>query len=173
MTADPEERGTDRPALGADLVIPLLAAAFTIYFLVSTASLTWEAKANGVVIGTVLLVLIAMQVVRIGVRVLSRDATLGLGEFGRRSPVQAKRLALVGLLALFVAVVPWLGTTLSLLLVMAASMWILGVRTPRTLVVVPILTAAAVYVLFIAFLETRLPHGVIENLISTLTGTSG
>ena len=44
----PHER--ERPAVGADLIIPGLAVAFTTYYLIGTASLTWEAKANGVVV---------------------------------------------------------------------------------------------------------------------------
>ena len=43
--------------LGADLVIPALALGFAAYFFVSIADLAWEAKANGVVIGGVLVVL--------------------------------------------------------------------------------------------------------------------
>ena len=56
-----------KKALGADLVIPALALGFAVYFFVSIADLAWEAKANGVVIGGVLVVLILVQVVRIGI----------------------------------------------------------------------------------------------------------
>ena len=46
-----ERHGDERPALGADLIIPGLALAFTTYYLITTLNLTWEAKANGVVVG--------------------------------------------------------------------------------------------------------------------------
>lgn len=162
-----------RPALGADLIIPLLAAVFTIYFLVSTAHLTWEARANGVLIGTLLLTLVMIQIVRIGIRLASGNATLGLGEFASWTPTQKRRLALLATLIVFVVLVPWLGTTLSLILVMAASLWVMGVREPRTLIVVPLLTAGAVYLVFIVLLQSRLPRGIVEQLISWALGAGG
>ena len=58
-----------KKALGADLVIPALALGFATYFFVSIADLAWEAKANGVVIGGILVALIVLQVLRIGIRV--------------------------------------------------------------------------------------------------------
>jgi hypothetical protein len=52
---------TDKPALGADLAIPLLALAFAAYFFVDIRGLEWEAKANGAIVGTVLVALVAMR----------------------------------------------------------------------------------------------------------------
>ena len=50
-----------RKPLGADLVIPALALGFAAYFFVSIADLAWEAKANGMVIGGILVLLIAIS----------------------------------------------------------------------------------------------------------------
>lgn len=38
--------------LGADLIIPVLAAGFTLYYLISSSNLVWEARANGTVVGS-------------------------------------------------------------------------------------------------------------------------
>ena len=159
-----------RPALGADLVIPLLAAAFTIYFLVTSSSLVWEARANGTVIGVALLVLIAIQVARVALRVRSDRGSLSLGELAERSPAQAKRLTLLFILVVFVVTIPWLGTTLGLVLVMMASMWTLGVRRVRTLLGVALAVSATVYVLFIAILQSRLPAGPVEHFLRSVSG---
>ena len=51
---------------GADLVIPLLALGFAAYFFWSIADLAWEAKANGVIIGSILVALVLLQVAQIG-----------------------------------------------------------------------------------------------------------
>lgn len=157
-----------RPALGADLVIPLLAVAFTTYYLVDTADLTWEAKANGVVIGILLYALIAVHLVRIGLRVARGEATLGLGELAKFDKPQKQRIALVGITALFIATLPWVGTTLGLFLTMLAMMWVLGERSWMTLIGTSLATTATVYVLFILFLQTRLPEGPVEHLLSML-----
>ncbi|MPZ36577.1 MAG: hypothetical protein GEU95_00695 [Rhizobiales bacterium] len=159
-----------KPALGADLIIPVLAAGFTIYFLVTTSDVVWEARANGTVIGLTLLTLIAIQVVRIIALWREGAGTMSFGEFGRMTAGHQKRLTVLLILVVFVATIPWLGTTLGLLFSMFALMWVLGVRDIKTLVGVSFVTAAAVYLLFIAFLKTQLPAGPIEHLLQPLFG---
>ncbi len=162
--------GDERPALGADLIIPFLAAGLTIYFLVNTAGLVWEARANGTVIGVALLILVALQLFKIARRLWAGQGTLGLGSLVERSPVQAQRLGLLVVLALFIATIPWVGTTLGLFLTMAASMWILGVRDWRALLGVSLAVAATVYGLFILLLQSRLPVGPVEAALGPLFG---
>jgi hypothetical protein len=164
----PEEE--QRPALGADLIIPAMAAAFTIYFLVSTNHFVWEAKANGVVIGVTLLALLAIQVLRIFLNVRAGRGTLSLGDIIAPTRAQGQRVALVVILALFVGSISWLGTTLALYLAMTASMLALDVRRPRELFLVPFLTSLFVYLVFVVLLPTRMPEGVIENLVSAIAG---
>jgi hypothetical protein len=67
-----------KSSLGADLVIPALALGFAAYFFVSIADLAWEAKANGVIIGSVLVLLIAIQLVRVVSELMRREGSLGL-----------------------------------------------------------------------------------------------
>jgi hypothetical protein len=160
----------EKPALGADLVVPVLAAAFTTYYLVGTYSLVWEAKANGVVVGLLLYALIAVQFVRIGLRVARGEATLGLGRLVEVSTPQKQRLALIAITALFIATISWVGTSLGLFLTMLAMMWVLGERDWRTLIGVSLGTTITVYLLFIGFLQTRLPRGPVEHLVAWLSG---
>ena len=160
-----------RPALGADLIIPIVSVAFAVYFLVNTAGLVWEARANGTVIGGVLLVLATVQIVRIALTVRAGRATLGLGELVERSPAQRQRLLLA--LVVFIAAIPWLGTTLGMFAVMLVSMWLLGVRQPGLLFGVAFAVAAVVYLLFMALLQSRLPRGIVENLLSSLFAGGG
>jgi hypothetical protein len=161
----PDER---RPALGADLIIPVLAAAFTIYFLASSAGLVWEARANGTLIGICLLALILLQVVRVAAQVRAGRATLGFGSLLERSTAQYQRLGILLILIAFVVTIPWLGTTLGLFLVMIAAMWVLGVREWRTLIGIAFAVAASVYILFIALLASRLPTGPVERLLAPI-----
>lgn len=150
-----------RPALGADLVIPGLALAFAVYFFVSTADLVWEAKANGVVIGAVLVILIVFQVGR----VILRGGDLSFAPLWYPRELAWKRVGLVLVTALFIATLPWLGLTLGLWLGMLAQLWIIGVRRRKILFWLPAGTAACVYLLFIAVLDSAFPHGPIEMLL--------
>jgi hypothetical protein len=151
---------------GADLVIPALAAAFAVYFFFSIADLAWEAKANGVVIGTVLLLLIAAQVVRTLLAVSRGEADLGLEPLIAPRAVLTKRLGVLVVTIAFIALLPWLGLTLALWLGLLAALWLMGVRSRTALIAVPAGVATAAYLLFIALLHSDIPHGPIERLFS-------
>lgn len=158
------------PAAGADLAIPALAVGLALYFFWSIAGLEWEAKANGVVIGTILLVLIAIQLGRTCLQVARGEARFSFDPLLQPRVVLYKRLALVGLMALFVATIPYLGTVLGLTLAMAAALAVLGVRSPQLLIGLPVAVAMVLHLLFVTFLGAKLPAGPIEWLIAQLAG---
>jgi hypothetical protein len=152
--------------LGADLVIPVLALGFAVYFFWSIADLAWEAKANGVVIGAALVALVAVQLVRIALRVAKGQGDLRADPLWRPSELLAKRLGMVLVTVVFIAMLERLGLTLSLLIAMAAALAIMGVRKPSTVAWISVAVAAAAYILFIAVLDSAFPHGPIEKLLS-------
>ena len=174
MGTDPEFSGAEKPGLspvmaaGADLVIPLLALAFAIYFLASIHDLAWEAKANGLMIATLLLVLLAIQVTRLALKLMRGDATFSFEPLLAPREALGKRVALLVVTLLFIATLRWLGLTLGLFLGMLAALWLMGVRRPRQLVGISAVVAAAAYGLFIAALDSNFPHGPVENLIASL-----
>jgi hypothetical protein len=155
-----------RVPLGADLVIPVLALGFAAYFFVDIADLSWEAKANGVLIGTALVALIAVQLVRMGLQLARGEGNLRADSLWQPRDVTRKRLGMVALSAGFIAALPWLGLTLALWLAMLLALVIMGVRSRATLVLLPLALAAAVFLLFIVVLESDFPHGPIEKLLS-------
>lgn len=150
---------------GADLVIPALALGFTIYFFVSIADLAWEAKANGMVIGAILVGLIALQLLRIGIRLAKGQANLGFSPLWEPREALGKRLGMVAVTIAFIATLDWLGLTLGLALALFAALWIMGARG-KTLAIVPLAVALAAYLLFVALLQSDIPHGPIERLLS-------
>ena len=154
-----------RKPLGADLVIPALALGFAAYFFVSIADLAWEAKANGMVIGGILVLLIAIQLARIAIRVVKGRASLGLSDLWEPREALGKRVGMVLVTIAFVATLSWLGLTLGLLLSLFAALWIMGARG-KALAIVPVLVAAAAYLLFVYLLQSDIPHGPIERLFS-------
>jgi hypothetical protein len=151
--------------LGADLIIPALALGFAAYFFVSIADLAWEAKANGVIIGGILVAFIAGQLVRIGIQVAKRQANLGLNPVWEPRDALGKRVGMVAITIAFIGTLNWLGLTLGMLLALFAALWIMGARG-KTLVIVPIAVALAVYLLFVVLLQSDIPHGPIERLLS-------
>lgn len=154
--------------LGADLVIPALALGFASYFFFSISDLAWEAKANGVLIGGVLVILIAIQALRTGVRLAKREGNLGFDPLFEPRDALPKRAGLVLLTVVFIAVMPWLGLTLALFLGLAAGLYLMGVRRRSHLLWAPLAVAASAYLLFIAGLNADFPHGPIERGIGAL-----
>jgi hypothetical protein len=154
-----------KKALGADLVIPALALGFAAYFFVSIADLAWEAKANGVVIGGILVGLIAIQLVRVTLRVLQGEASLKFNLLWEPREALGKRVGMVLVTVAFIATLNWFGLTLGLLLALFAALWIMGVRG-KPLVILPVAVALAAYLLFVVLLQSDIPHGPIERLLS-------
>ena len=157
-----------RIALGAELVIPLAALAFTTYFLQTTADMEWEAKANGVFVGWALIALALAQIVRVFVAFARGRAHWGFGELLRPADVFRKRIALLAITIAFVATVQWAGLSLGLFVALAAAMAVMGVRPWRRVLVVALCVAAVAGVGFGVVLDTGLPRGPVENLVSHL-----
>jgi hypothetical protein len=155
-----------KAAAGADLVIPLLALGFAAYFFWSIADLVWEAKANGVVIGSVLVALVLLQLARIGVRVARGEADLRTDPLWEPRDVLGKRVGMVLATIAFIVLLQALGLTLALFLAMVAALWTMGVRKPARLLGISFGVAAAAYLLFIAVLDAGFPHGLIEKILS-------
>jgi hypothetical protein len=152
--------------LGADLAIPLLALGFAAYFFWSIADLAWEAKANGVVIGTALVALVAVQLVSIAVQVAKGRGDLRADPLWKPTDVLWKRIGMVLVTVAFIAALQLLGLTLSLAIAMAAALAVMGVRKLSTILWISLAVAAAAYILFIAVLDSAFPHGPIEKLFS-------
>jgi hypothetical protein len=152
--------------LGADLVIPVLALGFAVYFFWSIADLAWEAKANGVVIGAALVGLVAIQLARTAMRVARGEGDLRADPLWQPRELFAKRVGMVLVTVAFIALLEILGLTLSLFAAMAAALVIMGVRRPAVVLWISFAVAAAAYLLFIAVLDSAFPHGPIEKLFS-------
>ncbi len=160
---------TDRPpkaALGADLIIPLIGSGLAGYYLLTTAELDWEAKSAGLFVGTVLLFLCAVQFVRTVMALVSGAGSLGLGALVANTRHNRQRLALILLVALFIATISWTGTTLGLFALLIAGLLVMGVREPLRLLGIAFCTSAVVYFMLIYLLDTRLPRGLIEKAIA-------
>jgi hypothetical protein len=171
-----EQAQDDRPSrrgLGGDLVIPVLALAFAAYFFTDIDDLDWEAAANGIVVGALLVALCVIQIVITLIAVARGQGTLGLGRLIAPVDKLGQRIGLVVLLSLFVATIGWLGATLGMLLLVLGLLLLLGVRDWRGLLIMPLGVAAVVYLLFVVLLQAKLPHGPLEKLLAAVTGIGG
>ena len=170
MTADSDKEKAKRQAIGADLVIPVMAVAFTFYYFSTIWGLGWEAKSNGLAIGATLLLLIGIFLIRTVLQLKRGEATLSLDKLVKPLESQGRRLGLIATIIAFIAALPWLGLTLAVFCFMCATMFVLGVRKPIALLATALCVAAGGYIGFIAILNTRFPHGPVENLLARIFG---
>jgi hypothetical protein len=164
----PEAGRGQKSALGAFFIIPLLACALTIYFFVSTSDLNWEARSTGTFIGGILLCLCAAQFLRLGLKVARGEATLGLGDLIENTFYNRLRLGLLVLMTAFILLLPVLGTTLGLFLVLIAMVRLMGVKSWRVLLAIAFITAAIVHGLLIYLLGSQLPQGLMKPVFTSL-----
>jgi len=157
---------TSKDAALGDLVIPALAVAFTVYFFDSVWDLAWEARATGMVVGTALLALIALLLVRVASRLAVGKASLSFGHLIGPYPYGRQRIGIIVLCALFIGLVPWLGLTLGLFMLITILMLLLGAGSLRSILAAASAVSVVAYVLFVALLQTRMPHGPIEKLVA-------
>jgi hypothetical protein len=164
-----QRQGRGPTPVGQELIIPALAVGFTAYYFWTVQELAWEAKANGIVVGGILLVLVTILLVRIGWRVLHREASLKVTLGGDRH-TNLVRLGLLGATGAFLLVLPLLGTTISLALMLIACMWLLGARHWPSILGVAIVTPLLVWASLIVGLGTRFPSGPFEQAAAALLG---
>jgi len=159
---------TPTPA-AQELVIPGLALGFTVYFFWTVEELAWEAKANGIVVGGILVALVALLAVRMVVQLRRRQISLGFS-LGGDAPTNRLRLLLFGLVLLMVLALPVIGTVPALAGMLFASMWLLGGRHWPTLLGVAIVTPLLVWGTLMVGIGTRFPVGPVERLLFLLIG---
>ncbi len=158
-----------RRAAGTDLIIPALAVSFTAYFFWTVTELNWEAKANGIIVGGILILLVTLLLLRIGVQVARGEASLAI-DLGGWTEANRRRLLLLGITVLFLVALEPLGTSLALALMLLAAMWVMGVRHWPSLVGVSVILPAIVWASLMVFIGTRLPQGAVERMLFSLTG---
>jgi hypothetical protein len=159
-----------RTALGADFIIPALGCGLAIYYLISSADLVWEAKATGMVIGLILLALCVAHCARLGLRIAKGEASFSLGTLVDNNEFNRQRLGLTAMVALYVVTIYWVGATVGLFFLLIGSMRLLGVTRIRTLVTTAFVTAALVHLLLITLLGSKLPRGLLFDLLHKAFG---
>ena len=155
-------------SVGGELIIPVGGLLFAIYYLYSIRKLPWEAQVDGLFISVVLLILAIVFLVKMFARLARGEANLGFGPLLGTAKLMRERGGLVGLTILFVTGLPWLGFTATIFLFLVGGMLLLGVRSLRRLIVVPLCLSFGGYLLFIVALNATLPRGIAERLLGMI-----
>lgn len=160
---------TTRRHRGAELVVPVLAVAFIVYYLVSTRHSPWTAKASSYLVASVLLLLLAIFTVVVIRELMRGEADLSLGGLAAPLHYLPRRLGLLALTVAYVVVLEWGGFTLTTAAFLYAAMLLLGGwRVRWTALWLSLAYSLGGYAVFIVAFDTRFPAGPFETFMRTL-----
>ncbi len=164
-----EPEKTEKKHLGGDLVIPVAALAFTLYYFSTIIDSPWTAQVSAVFIGSILIFLILIFIVKSVVSLRRGDADLGMDSLLNPRSFILKRLALLGLTLGFVFLVDYGGFTLTTFGFLTLAMLLLsGGRNKRFILILSGGLALGGYLLFILAFDTRFPDGPFEQLMERI-----
>jgi len=166
MDQQPDSEKPEKQTIGGDLIIPVAALLFTLYYFSTIINSPWTAQVSAFLIGAILIFLIVILFVRSALAVRSGEANLRFDSLVEPRPLLPKRLALVALTIAYVYVIQWGGFTLTSFAFLSLAMLLLsGGRNKRLIFVLSIVLALTGYLLFILAFETRFPEGPFERLM--------
>ena len=161
-----------------ELVIPVLALLFTVYYLTTITEVPWIAQASAMLVSVLLLLSIIAFAVRTGYRIRSGREYIGLADYLKevrgQGVVNLKRAVLFILTVLYVVLMPWLGFSLATfiliffgILVLSHGQSLFSVSPADTLraFATALICTTVGYIAFIHLFKTRFPFGPVENLI--------
>ncbi len=169
MSDSVSDKSSDKRSIGGELVIPIAALLFTLYYFYTIYDTPWTAQVSAVFVGSILLALIFVYFAKVFVQRKQQEVDLKMGALVEPVSYIPKRLLLFLLTVLFVWTVDWLGFTITVFLFLMASMFVLGDgKRPILVTILSTLLSVGGYLLFIVAFKTRFPKGPFEHLIERL-----
>lgn len=161
----------DKPVrqLGGELVIPVLAIGFTLYFFSTIWNSPWTAQVSAFAVGGILLLVCGIFVLRCILWLRAGQGTLGFGNLFSRGDLQTGRIGLLITTVGYTVIIDRLGFTLTTFLFLSLSMIILS-KGKRPLFITMISAAMAFggWAVFIWAFDTRFPRGWFETTMKAV-----
>jgi hypothetical protein len=158
-----------RRQLGGELVIPVLAVIFTLYYFSTILDSPWTAQVSAFSVGTLLLLFCALFIGKCVYRLRQGEGTLGMGNLFSRADLTSGRLGLFAATLGFVFLIEDLGFTLTTFLFLLISMAVLGRgRRLGLITLTSALMALGGWAVFIWAFDTRFPRGWFETTMKAV-----
>lgn len=158
-----------KQSVGGELLIPIAAIVFTLYYFATILDSPWEAQVNAFFVGSILIGLVAIFLFKTIRALLAAEADLRIGGLTEPAWIMPKRLGLLALTIGYIVVIAWGGFTLTTFVFLSAAMLLLsGGRKPWLILGLAGGLALGGYLLFIVAFETRFPAGPFEWLMAAV-----
>lgn len=169
MSDPPSHDRHEKTPLGGDLLIPVAAVVFTLYYFSTIIDSPWTAQVSAFFIGAVLITLCLVFFVAVGVRLRRGAATLGLAPLIQPRAIVPKRAILFALTLAYIFIIEWGGFTITTFLFLCLAMLVLsGGRNRRFIVGLAAVLSVGGYLLFVVAFERHFPEGPFEALYESL-----
>jgi len=168
---DATEKSDEQPMrqLGGELVIPVFAIGFTLYFFTTIWNSPWTAQVSAFVVGGILLLVCGIFVLRSVIWLRQGQANLGFANLFSRGDLSTGRIGLAATTLGFCLFIEQLGFTLTTFLFLSLSMMILGKgKRPMFIVLVSSLMSLGGWAVFIWAFDTRFPRGWFETTMKAV-----
>lgn len=166
--ATKEEAGNGRKPIGADLILPLMGAAYAVYYVYSVHDYPFEAQVSGFALASLLCGLVLIFLARTGYGLWSGRFSWGFGNFFGPEESRARRGIFFLLIVANVLAAPYLGFTLTTFLFLFLSFCAVGVRPVSRALLVAACAALSGWLFFIELLNSHFPPGPFERLVQAI-----
>lgn len=155
--------------IGGELVIPIIAVGFTLYFFSTIWNSPWTAQVSAFLVGGILLLVCAIFFVRCAIWLRRGEGELGFRNLVTMNDIHSGRLGLLVTTVAYVLFIDQLGFTLTTFLFLAVSMLILAKgQRPMFITMVSALMALTGWAVFIWAFDTRFPRGWFETMMKAV-----
>lgn len=162
---DPDGEPPKRSA-GSDLIIPVVAVLFTLYYFSTIIHSPWTAQVSAFFDGTVLILLCTIFIVKTVFALRQGAARLDFRRLLEPAGFTGKRLALLGLTIAYIYIIHWAGFTLTTFTFLSLGMLMLNNGRNKWLIfALSGVMSLGGWALFIYAFKVRFPQGAFEHLM--------
>lgn len=155
--------------IGGELVIPVIAVVFTLYFFSTIWNSPWTAQVSAFLVGGILLLVCAIFFIRSMMWLRRGEGTLGFANLVTMGDIQTGRIGLFATTIGYVVFIDRLGFTLTTFVFLTSSMLILAKgRNPAFITMISAAMALTGWAVFIWAFDTRFPRGWFENTMKAV-----
>jgi len=172
MADEPNTGNPVKIPIGGELVIPIAAISFTIYYFSTIIDSPWTAQVSAFFVGSILIALCTAFLIRSAVWVKREKANLSFETLFTPYDTMVKRALLFVLTVGYIAIVPYGGFTIVTFVFLALGMLLLTDGRNKRLII-PLSAALALggYFLFIVAFKRRFPYGPFEDFFKPIVAS--
>lgn len=171
MSRESGSRNGEKTPIGGDLIIPVAAVLFTLYYFYSIIDSPWTAQVSAFFNGAILLVLCAIFIAGAAFKLARKQASLRFDTLFEPAAVAPKRAFLFLLTLAYIACIGWAGFTITTFVFLVLGMALLSGRERKNKRFILILSAALAvggYLLFVVAFERHFPEGPFEQAFKAM-----